>query len=522
MNLISMFDESASRWPAKTLLHYGDQTFSYAGIQALSLRAAQVLREHGVGQGDRVALMCFNTPYFLVAVLGALRLGAVIVPVNHKLQKPEVEFVLRHSGARLCIFDGALSELASRLETPALLLSTGESPRKQDAAFDHFDTQVERTEPGEMPPLVADDALAQVLYTSGTTGQPKGCLHSHRNVFTTALICSAALSMTHNDRMLIAMPIWHAAPLNNWSFGTLLMGGTLVFLREYTPRGFLESISKYGITLTFGAPIALLAPLELADFESHDLSAMRLWIYGGGPLGEEMARRLMERYRSTQFMQVYGMTEMGPLGTALFPEDALRKAGSIGRSSLPGVQVRVVAGDGGDTPAGRIGEIQLRSEAGMLGYLGDPQATAAAYTADGWYRSGDLARVDEDGYYYVVDRLKDLITTGGENVYSKEVEDALSPHPDVADVAVIGRAHPQWGETVVAVVVARPGRQPDPDALKAFLADKLARYKIPRDYVFVDTLPRTPSGKLQKHLLRTSVAGTPAGLPLSNPKDIHA
>ncbi|MGO4394719.1 class I adenylate-forming enzyme family protein [Variovorax sp. M-6] len=520
MNLISMFDESASRWPTKTLLHYRDQSFSYSEIQALSRRAAQVLRDHGVRQGDRVALMCFNTPYFLIGVLGALRLGAVVVAVNHKLQKPEVEFILSHSGARICIFDSALNDLARRLDTSARMLSTGDALDALDAAFVHFDTQVRLTEPREMPPPVSDDSLAQVLYTSGTTGRPKGCLHSHRNVFTTALICSAALSITHNDRMLIAMPVWHAAPLNNWTFGTLLMGGTLVFLHEYTPRGFLESIADHRITLTFGAPIALLAPPELPDFDSYDLNSMRLWIYGGGPLGEDMARRLMERYRSTQFMQVYGMTEMGPLGTALFPEDALRKAGSIGRSSLPGVQVRVVASDGSATPAGQVGEIQLRSEACMLGYLDDPQATSDVYTSDGWYRSGDLARVDDDGYYYVVDRLKDLITTGGENVYSKEVEDALSPHPDLADVAVIGRPHPEWGETVVAVVVPRAGRRPSADILKSFLADKLARYKIPREYVVVDALPRTPSGKLQKHLIREQ--GALAELPLSTSKDIHA
>ena len=521
MNLISMFDESASRWPTKTLLHCGDEAFSYAQIQALSRRAAQVLRDRGVGQGDRVALMCFNTPYFLIGVLGALRLGAVIVPVNHKLQKPEVEFILRHSAARLCIIDVALGPLAQRIETEACLLGTGDAAGAADVGFDHFDTLVQRTEAGELPAPVGDEALAQVLYTSGTTGQPKGCLHSHRAVFTTALVCAAALSMTHNDRMLIAMPIWHAAPLNNWTFGTLLMGGTLVFLREYAPRGFLEAIARHRVTLTFGAPIALLAPLELADFDRHDLGSMRLWIYGGGPLGEDMAKRLMQRYRTTQFMQVYGMTEMGPLGTALFPEDALRKAGSIGRSSLPGVQVRLVAEDGSATPAGQVGEIQLRSEAAMRGYLNDAEATRAAYTPDGWYRSGDLARVDEDGYYYVVDRLKDLITTGGENVYSKEVEDALSPHPDLADVAVIGRPHPDWGETVVAVIVPRPGRQPDAEALKAFLADKLARYKIPRDYVCVDTLPRTPSGKLQKHLLRQDI-GAPAPSLLPTFKDIHA
>ncbi|CAN5834011.1 AMP-binding protein [soil metagenome] len=506
MNLITLFDESVSRWSGKTLLHCAEQSFSYAQIQDLSLRAASVLRSCGVGPGDRVALMCFNTPYFLIGALGALRLGAVMVAVNHKLQKPELEYILQHSQATVLIMDGALDGLAQRLGGPVRLLSTDSPFGAWARHIAHFDDCVRAASPlaasAAASARVDQHAPAQVLYTSGTTGRPKGCLHSHQNVFMTALVCSAGLSMTHRDRMLIAMPIWHASPLNNWMFGTLLMGGTLVFVREYTPRGMLEAIARQRVTLAFAAPVALLAPLDLPDFDRYDLSSMRLWIYGGGPLGPDMARRLIERYGSTQFMQVYGMTEMGPLGTALFPEDALRKAGSIGRSSMPGVQVRVANHSGIPTQAGQVGEIQLRSEAAMLGYLNDAEASAEVYTADGWYRSGDLARVDEDGYWYVVDRLKDLITTGGENVYSKEVEDALAPHPDIADVAVIGLPHPHWGETVVAVIVRRAGRSPEPEQLKDFLADKLARYKIPRDYRFVDSLPRTPSGKLQKHLLR--------------------
>lgn len=506
MNLVTLFDESACRWQGKTLLHYQDQAYSYAQIQDLSLRAATVLRACGVGPGDRVALMSLNTPAFLIAALGALRLGAVLVAVNHKLQKPELEHILDHSQARLLLMDGALQELAQRLQTAVRTMSMDTPFRGGALQVAHFDDQVRAAEPCAALPSVDENTPAQLLYTSGTTGRAKACVHSHRNVFMTALVCAAGLSMTHQDRMLIAMPIWHASPLNNWMFGTLLMGGTLVFLREYSPRGMLEAVAEHRTTLTFCAPVALLAPLELPDFDRFDLRSMRLWIYGGGPLGPEMSRRLIARYGTSAFMQVYGMTEMGPLGTTLFPEDGLRKAGSIGRSSLPGVQVRVVDDTGRATPAGQVGEIQLRSAAAMQGYLDDPEATAAAYTADGWYRSGDLARVDEDGYWYVVDRLKDLIITGGENVYSKELEDVLAPHPDIADIAVIGEPHPHWGETVVAVIVPRPGRTPDPEQLKAFLSDKVARYKIPRVYRFAEALPRTPSGKLQKHLLRNSTS----------------
>jgi feruloyl-CoA synthase len=230
---------------------------------------------------------------------------------------------------------------------------------------------------------------------------------------------------------------------------------------------------------------------------------MRMWAYGGGPLGADMARKLADSYGSDRFVQVYGMTESGPLGTLLHAEEAIAKAGSIGRACVAGVAIEVRRADGRCCAAGEVGEIHMRSPAVMTGYLDDPEASAAAFDAQGWYRTGDLARIDEDGYLFIVDRMRDMIITGGENVYSKEVEDVLSTHPDVQDVAVIGRPHPEWGETVTAVLVARPGRTPDAEALRTFLGPKLARYKIPRSYEFVDAMPRTATGKLLKHLLRS-------------------
>lgn len=501
MHLVSMFDESVVRFPHKSALVCGERRLSYTALQQHSLRAAAVLQDHGVVAGDRVAAMCLNTPGFVIAALAALRLGAVFVPVNHKLQAPEVDSILRHCRARICIADAALAPVARRVPAPVVWMST-EGAVEGWAAFDDL---VAAATVRALPAPCDHEAVAQILYTSGTTGEPKGCLHTHRGVFTTAMVAALAFGVTRNERTLIAMPIWHAAPLNNFTFSTLLMGGTLVLLREYSPRGMLETVQREQTTLLFAAPVALLAPVDLPGFEDFDLRSMRLWVYGGGPLGKDMALRLMQAYGSDQFMQVYGMTEAGPLGTALFPEDAVRKAGSIGRSSLAGVRVRVVDPDGRETQPGGIGEVVLQSESNMQGYLDAPQATAAVYDAAGWYHSGDLARVDEDGYFYVVDRIKDMIVTGGENVYSKEVEDALSPHPDIADVAVIGRPHPQWGETVVAVIVARPAATVTDEALQAFLSDRLARYKIPREFHRADALPRTPSGKLQKHLLRKNL-----------------
>lgn len=499
MDFVSLLDQHARIQPDKECLRLAGRAWTYAALADLTRRAATVLRAQGIGPGDKVALLCFNSPGFVIAMFGAWRLGAAVVPVNHKLQAPEIDYMLAHSGARLCVFDGTLATQAARITHRCGWIAT-ENPADGMPLLEDLLAQAA---PLADAPSPAGDVLAQVLYTSGTTGKPKGCLHSHQNVFMSAVCTAAGMSLSRNERTLVAMPVWHSSPLNNWLLGTLLMGGTVVLLREYAPKAFLDTLAAERITFTFGAPIAFLAPLSVVpDMAGYDFSAMRLWAYGGGPLGADMARKLAESYRSDRFVQVYGMTESGPLGTVLYAEDAIAKAGSIGRAGVPGVAVEVRHANGRRCAAGEVGEIHLRSPAAMQGYLDNPQATAEAFDAHGWYRTGDLARVDEDGFLFIVDRLRDMIITGGENVYSKEVEDVLGAHPDVQDVAVIGRPHPEWGETVTAVLVARPGRVLDAGALAGFLERKLARYKIPRVYELREALPRTATGKLLKHLLR--------------------
>ncbi len=499
-DFISVLDQQAQTRGDKVALRAAGQQWTYAELAEQSRRAATVLHDQGVGPGDRVALLCYNTPGFVFALFGIWRLGATLVPVNHKLRAPEVEYILHHARVKVCIADGVLAPMAKDITADAKWLTTD----SERAGTPHFDALLAKAKPYADPSTAPhDDTVAEVLYTSGTTGRPKGCLHSHAGIYMTALCCAAAVSLTPSDRTLIAMPIWHSSPLNNWLLGTLMAGATVVLLREYAPKPFLEIMAAERITFTFGAPIAFLAPLAaVPDVSAYDLSAARLWTYGGGPLGEEMARKLAAAYKSDRFMQVYGMTETGPQGMVLYPEEGLKKAGSLGRCGTLGVEMQLRRDDGSRCTAGDIGEIHLRSVGMMQGYLDDPEATAAAFDPDGWYRTGDMARIDEDGYLYMVDRLKDMIITGGENVYSKEVEDVLSVHPDVQDVAVIGRPHPEWGETVCAVLVMKPGHTMNEAAMKAYLEPKLARYKIPRTFEVRDDLPRTASGKLMKHLLR--------------------
>ncbi|MFF2028488.1 class I adenylate-forming enzyme family protein, partial [Streptomyces sp. NPDC058171] len=347
---------------------------------------------------------------------------AVVVPVNHKMQAPEVDYILRHAHVTVCVFDGELAPVIERLQTPVVLLST-------DTAVDgctFFDDAIADLDPIDGIDVDENDP-AEILYTSGTTGAPKGCVHSHRNVVRVATTAALGLSITRDERLLMAVPIWHASPLNNWLMATLYMGGTVVLLREYHPIRFLEAVQQQRITLCFGPPVIYTTALNaVPGFADYDLSSVRAWLYGGGPIGADVARRLVESYRTTRFYQVYGMTETGPVGAVLYPEEQLTKAGSIGRVALAGVDMRLAGPGGADVPAGGIGEIWVRTDTVMQGYLDDPDATAAVFADGGWYRTGDLARKDDDGYLFIVDRAKDMIITGGENVYSKEVEDAIS------------------------------------------------------------------------------------------------
>ncbi|EME21885.1 class I adenylate-forming enzyme family protein [Rhodococcus triatomae] len=508
MNLTTMLESTARKYPDKDAIVHGDERITYAELLSASKRAAAVLRARGVEPGDRVAVMTYNTPGFAVAAFGAWRAGAALVPVNHKLAPPEVEYTLGHCGARVGVVS---ADLRGNAESGApqvdwLITEHGDAPDAH--AGRDFDALV--ADADEWDGVEVDETdIAQVLYTSGTTSAPKGCLHTHRSITTVAPYISTTLGLDRDERVLIAMPIWHAAPLNVWFVPTMFLGGTVVLMREYHPIEFLRIVEAERITAFFGAPIAYLAPLQAAkaaglDLSSFDLSTVRRWTYGGAPIGAEVARALQQAYRSEDFYQVYGMSEMGPTGTALYPHEQIDKAGSIGRGGMPGVDLRVVRADGSDAAPGETGEIWLAGDTRMVGYLDNPDATSEAFEGR-WYRTGDVARLDDDGYIYIVDRTKDVIITGGENVYSQEVEEAIRPRADVLDVAVIGRPHPEWGETVVAVVVPVTGASVELEDLRDYLSDKLARYKIPREVVLVDEMPRNPSGKLTKHVLREAV-----------------
>ncbi|MGC8659532.1 MAG: class I adenylate-forming enzyme family protein [Desulfomonilaceae bacterium] len=497
MIIPQILDVNSRKFGDQDCLRAEGKSWTYLQVKTESEKVAALLQETGVVKGDKVAIMSQNTPAFVYSFYGILKAGGVVVPVNHKLAPPEVDFIINHSESKVFLFDGSLSEVAAKISAPIGKFSI-DSPCD---GFEQLEKLLPSTHPIE-PVEISDRDIAEILYTSGTTGKPKGCVHTHHSVVMAGIAGALTMKLDESDRMLMAMPIWHSSPLNNWFMGIQYVGGATVLIREYHPLHFLQAIEQEKCTVYFGAPISYILPIQMVPrFNDFGLTSMRCWIYGGGPMAADTARLVMRSYRSENFYQVYGMTEAGPTGTTLFPRDQVSKAGSIGNRALPGADLKVVRVDGEQARPGEVGEIWLRSDSMMVKYYKNPEATKAAFDGP-WYKTGDLARIDGDGYLYIVDRLKDMIVTGGENVYSKEVEDAIAGLPEVMEVAVIGKPHPDWGETVVSFIVPKKGQTVEPENLKKALSEKLARYKIPREFHIVDELPHTASGKVMKFQLR--------------------
>ncbi len=372
MDLVRLLDINAVKFAGKDSLRFEGAGLTFAELRVRAEKAAGLLQSWGVAKGDKVAIMGYNTPSFVIAYYGALKAGAAVVPVNHKLAPPEVDYILQHSEAGVFLFDAELATVAEKIGTRVRMATLG---RETDgfACFDRLAAEVFSFEPVE----VTETDLAQILYTSGTTGKPKGCLHTHRNVVFAGITGALAMKMDENDRLLMAMPIWHSSPLNNWFTGVQFVGATTVLIREYHPLEFLKAIQAEKCTIYFGAPISFLLPLQMVPgFDQFDLSSMRSWIYGGGPISGEAALLMMQKYKSNNFYQVYGMTEAGPTGTVLFPADQVAKAGSIGKTGLPGAHVKVMRDETTPAGPGEAGEIWLQSDCMMTGYYKDPEETA--------------------------------------------------------------------------------------------------------------------------------------------------
>ena len=509
---ITQLARHALMQPDAPALRYVGETITWSRLHTRVTALASALHRRGVGYGDRVMVLMLNRPEFVEAVLAANWLGAIAVPVNFRLAPPELAFLVEDCAARVLITEPALAPAATATRERTAVLETIVVAGAADAdGLLGYEQLI--AEPGEPHPGVdvAADAPALIMYTSGTTGHPKGAVLTHTNLTGQTMTAIYTAGTGVGDVGFIGVPFFHIAGVGNLLPGMLLGTPTVIHpLGAFDAGALLDVLAAERVTGVFLVPAQWQAVCAEQQANPRDVR-LRTMSWGAAPASDTLLRQMAETFPGTQILAAFGQTEMSPVTCMLLGEEALTKLGSVGRV-IPTVAARVVDDDMNDVAVGQVGEIVYRAPTLMSGYWNNPQATAEAF-AGGWFHSGDLVRMDAEGYVWVVDRKKDMIISGGENIYCAEVENALAAHPDIVEVAVIGRAHDKWGE--IPVAVAAVGKHLALADLQGFLGERLARYKHPKALEIVDTLPRNPSGKVLKTELRARYGGagqqTPSG-----------
>lgn len=499
MNIPNLLAHQSRKSPDREGIVTPSESVSYLELHLAVNQLADSFRKFGVEKGDKVVLHMPNTKEFLFAYFAVQRLGALIVPINAKLVQQEVSFILDHSDAKVFITHDLLFNQVKGLPKSADLLCI-----KTGGAVDHwlsFEKLMAEGSPSEITCELTEDDEASILYTSGTTGDPKGVIYTYRSILSVATMICVEMTMKPESRILHMMPLSHSAPLHLFLIAGMYVGATHVLVPTFTPDLLLETVSNQKTTHFFGAPVAYLATGKHPKISDYDLSSMEYWVYGGAPLAQPEVNFVKDKFSTDRLMCVYGLTEAGPSGTLLSFEDHDTKAGSIGNRAALNCEIRLVNEDGADVKQGEVGEIILRGEGNMKGYYKDPEKTNEALKGD-WLYTGDMAEQDNEGFYWMVDRKKDIIISGGVNIFPKEIENLLITHSQIIDVAVVGVPNPDWGETVKAFVVI-DGEMDDLEIkCRSFLKDKMAAYKIPKLYKKMEALPRNITGKLMKNQLR--------------------
>lgn len=487
--------------PDRPALVYGDgNSLTYRELADQADAVSAILWLRGIRKGDSVAYLGENSPEFLAVLFGAAQIGAVFVPVNTRLAPPEIAYVLSDSGARALVHDPEFAERLDGGHGIPHVIPTGEGGDNGPGLT--LLIRETRTGHADVPTTLEDPAA--IIYTSGTTGRPKGAVLTHGNLTWVALNCIVDYDVVSTDVALMISPLFHVASLGMGALPVMLKGATLVLEKGFEPGRALAQIQRHGVSMLSGVPTTYQLMADHPDWATTDLSTLKKLTCGGSAVPTRILNAYEER--GLHFSQGYGMTETSPGATSLSPEMTREKQGSVGVPHFF-TDVRIADENGAMVPRGTIGEIEISGPNVFAGYHGNPEATAAAFTADGWFRSGDLGYLDPDGYLYVADRLKDMIISGGENIYPAEVENLLADLDGVTGVAVIGIPDEQWGEVPWAVVTLRDGASVDTAGVRAHLDGKVARYKLPKNVVVVDALPRTASGKVRKADLRARFGG---------------
>jgi acyl-CoA synthetase (AMP-forming)/AMP-acid ligase II len=479
----------------------GDRRISYAEFDRRTDQLASALRARGVRQGDRVACLQYNGAPFLELLFATAKLGAVFVPINFRLAAPEVTYLLADCGADVFVWSGSLSQLArdalagDDIRVRLCATVSGEPCRHEI----DYETLLESGQPQALGMRVAGSGVAMLMYTSGTTGRPKGVMLTHDNLLWNAINnLNAERPIRASDRTVTVAPMFHIGALGVHTLPLLYVGGTVTILPSFEPGETLARMANERVTVQFLVPAMWSALMTVPNFENYDLSALELAITGGAPCPLPVLDYFQSR--GVPFQEGFGMTETAPGATLLGADRVKEKSGSIGRPVFY-MQTRIVDENDREVPTGEVGELVLRGPNVFVGYWGLPEATAEAFRG-GWFHTGDLGSVDDEGFITLVDRKKDMIITGGENVYPIEVEQVLWRHEAVREVAVVGVPHPKWGETPIAVIALEDDADVTTDALISFARERLAHFKCPTRVEYVAELPRNATGKVLKRELR--------------------
>lgn len=496
MFILDVLKQHATSTPDALAIAFEGNEWSYRELYNNAQKIAAYLQQQGFQKGDIVAQYMLNSDLFMAVYYGVQLAGLTIMPVNTKLAPPEVEYIFTHSEAKLLFFDEKIEQ--------TLVNSTHSFNEKITVAKIH---EILNGEVAEFTTLALDtNDTAVVMYTSGTTGKPKGVQLSHRNVYETAEIWSESMKMKNEDRMYICTPLFHCAGSHVFAVPTMFRGGSIIIEEAFSPDRTLKKLVETKASIFFGVPAMYTILLNKPEIHSYNFENLRLFVYGAAPMPYELVKRLKDTFPKVKVQNCYGQTENSPAASSLTDKDALTKIGSVGRP-LPRTEIKLVDSLGDEVPLGKVGEICVKGPQVMKGYLRNPEETSKTIQ-NGWLYSGDLGKFDEEGFLYIVDRKKDMIIRGGENIYPIEVEEVLYQIPQVLEAAVVGIPHEVYGEVPKAFVVIKGDQTLTAEEVLTYCGTQLAKYKMPLEVEFLKELPRNASGKVLKHTLRPKASET--------------